>query len=73
MLVFGFYFGGTPRDYFIQKILKMRKMQTSSTSSTSDITGNLEIFAQTEIIGKHAIKLKIHTTPIDIKQAAVRE
>jgi len=48
MLGFGFCFGGTPRDYVIQKILKKRKMQTSPTSSTSEITCNLEILAQTD-------------------------
>ena len=48
MLGFGVYFGGTPRDYVLQKILKMRKMQTNSTPSTSEITCNLEILAQTD-------------------------
>ena len=48
MLGFGVCFGGTSRDYVLQKILKMREMQTSSTPSTSDITYNLEILAQTD-------------------------
>jgi len=48
MLGFGVCFGGIPRDYVLQKILKMRKMQTSSTPSTSEITCNLEILAQTD-------------------------
>ena len=38
MLGFGVLFGGTPRDYVLKNILKMRKIQTSSTPSTSDIT-----------------------------------
>ena len=48
MLGFGVCFGGTPREYVIHKILKMRKMQTSSTSSTSEITCNIEILGQTD-------------------------
>ena len=48
MLGFGVCFGGTLRDYVLQKILKMRKMQTSSTPSISEITCNLEILAQTD-------------------------
>ena len=48
MLGFGVCFGGTPRDYALQKTLKMRKMQTSSTPSTSEFTCNLEILAQAD-------------------------
>ena len=48
MLGFGVCFGGTPRDYVIYKIFKMRKMQTNSNSSTSDITCNLKILTQTD-------------------------
>ena len=46
MLGFGVCFGGTPRDYVLQKLLNMRNMQNRSTPSTSEITCNLEILAQ---------------------------
>ena len=36
MLGHGMDFGGTSRDYVLNKILKMRRMQTSSTSSPSE-------------------------------------
>ena len=48
MLGFEVFFGGTPRYYVIQNILKMRKMQTRSTPSIRNITYNLEILAQTD-------------------------
>ena len=49
MLGHGVCFGGTPRDYVLKKILKMRKIQTSSTPSTNEITCNLEVLAQTMV------------------------
>ena len=48
MLGFGVFFGGTPRDYVLQNIMKMRNMKTSSTHPTSEITCNLEILTQTD-------------------------
>ena len=37
----GVCFGGTPRDYVFDKILKTRRMQTRSTPSSSEITCKL--------------------------------
>ena len=48
MLGHGVCFSGTPRDYVLKNILKMRKIQASSTASTSEITCNLEVLAQTD-------------------------
>ena len=48
MLGHGVCFGGTPRDYVLKNILKMRKIQASSTPFTSEITCNLEVLAQTD-------------------------